>query len=243
MPSIPTAVRRRRTTCCPGWKVKERSTSAYVQGDLEGEAMGKTYRGNVGVRFVHTSQTGYGMQSLNGAAPTAVEGGTSYNEILPSLNLIFNRDPAQEQQVRFSAARAMSRAPLDEMRASRNLNVVTDSTQPTTGSAGNPELKADDGQPGGPGVPVVLQQRLAAVGRRVLQEGLALHRHHHRHHHRQRPSRDAHPVRSTATAATSAAWSSCTSRRSLRCRRRSTAWASPSNYAYTTSNIHEQTRR
>ncbi|MQA40186.1 TonB-dependent receptor [Rugamonas aquatica] len=124
-----------------GWKVTERSTSAFVQGDLDGAAFGKTYRGNVGVRLVHTTQTGYGMQSLNNAAPTAVEGGTSYNEILPSLNLIFNMDEAQERQVRFSVARAMSRAPLDEMRASRNLSVVSDSTQPTSGSAGNPELK------------------------------------------------------------------------------------------------------
>ncbi|MYM87730.1 TonB-dependent receptor [Rugamonas sp. FT82W] len=124
-----------------GWKVKERSTSAFVQGDLDGEAFGKTYRGNVGVRLVHTTQTGYGMQSLGGATPTAVEGGTSYNEILPSMNLIFNMDEAQERQVRFSVARAMSRAPLDEMRASRNLNGVEGSTQPVTGSAGNPELK------------------------------------------------------------------------------------------------------
>ncbi|MBP1208214.1 TonB-dependent receptor [Duganella sp. 1411] len=124
-----------------GWKVKERSTSAFIQGDLDGEAFGKTYRGNVGVRVVHTKQTGYGMQSLNGAAPTDVEGGTSYTEILPSLNTIFNLDEKQEHQIRFSLARAMSRAPMDEMRASRNLNVVADSTQPITGSAGNPELK------------------------------------------------------------------------------------------------------
>jgi len=124
-----------------GWKVKERSTSAFIQGDLEGEAFGKTYRGNAGVRLVHTRQTGYGMQSLDGAAPTPVEGGASYTEVLPSMNLIFNMDEAQERQVRFSAARAMSRAPLDEMRASRNLGVPTDSTQPITGSAGNPTLK------------------------------------------------------------------------------------------------------
>ena len=124
-----------------GWKVKERSTSAFIQGDLEGEAFGKTYRGNAGVRLVHTRQTGYGMQSLDCAAPTPVEGGASYTEVLPSMNLIFNMDEAQERQVRFSAARAMSRAPLDEMRASRNLGVPTDSTQPITGSAGNPTLK------------------------------------------------------------------------------------------------------
>jgi TonB-dependent receptor len=124
-----------------GWKVKERSTSAYVQGDLDGEALGKTYRGNVGVRLVHTKQTGYGNQALDGGTPTAVEGGASYTEILPSLNLIFNMDEAQERQVRFSVARAMSRAPLDEMRASRNLSNVTQTSQPITGSAGNPELK------------------------------------------------------------------------------------------------------
>ncbi|NVM75275.1 TonB-dependent receptor [Duganella sp. SG902] len=125
-----------------GWKVKERSTSAFVQGELDGEALGKTYRGNVGVRLVHTKQTGYGMQSVNGAAPTPTEGGTSYTEILPSLNLVFNLDQAQERQLRFSVARAMSRAPLDEMRASRNLSLsTTDTSQPVTGSAGNPELK------------------------------------------------------------------------------------------------------
>lgn len=124
-----------------GWKVKERSTSAFIQGDLDGEALGKTYRGNVGVRVVHTRQTGYGMQSLDGALPTGVEGGTSYTEVLPSLNLIFNLDQAQERQIRFSVARAMSRAPLDEMRGSRNLSNVSNTSQPLTGGAGNPELK------------------------------------------------------------------------------------------------------
>lgn len=125
-----------------GWKVKERSTSAFVQGDLDGEAFGKTYRGNVGLRLVHTKQTGYGAESINGASATPTEGGTSYTEVLPSLNLIFNMDEAQERQVRFSVARAMSRAPLDEMRGSRNLSLSTsDTSQPITGSAGNPELK------------------------------------------------------------------------------------------------------
>ncbi|RZT08862.1 TonB-dependent receptor [Duganella sp. CF402] len=125
-----------------GWKVKERSTSAFVQGDLDGEAFGKTYRGNVGVRLVHTKQTGYGAESINGAAATPTEAGTSYTEVLPSLNLVFNLDEAQERQVRFSVARAMSRAPLDEMRASRNLSLsTTDTSQPITGSAGNPDLK------------------------------------------------------------------------------------------------------
>ncbi len=122
-----------------GWKVKERSTSAFVQGDLDGEAFGKTYRGNVGVRIVHTKTDSYGMESIGGADATPVEGGTSYTEVLPSLNLIFNLDQAQEHQIRFSAARAMSRPPLDELRASRILSTVT-TGRPQTGTAGNPDL-------------------------------------------------------------------------------------------------------
>ncbi|WP_377702663.1 TonB-dependent receptor [Pseudoduganella sp. UC29_71] len=120
-----------------GWKVTERSTSLYGQAELEGE----NYRGNVGLRVVRTRQTGEGMQSLNGAAPTAVSESSSYTEFLPSLNLVFNLDEKQERQVRFSLARAMSRAPLDEMRGSRNLNVDSNPAQPLTGSAGNPGLK------------------------------------------------------------------------------------------------------
>jgi TonB-dependent receptor len=122
-----------------GWKVKERSTSAFIQGDLDGEAFGKTYRGNVGVRVVHTKTDSYGMESIGGADATPVEGGTSYTEVLPSLNLIFNLDEAQEHQIRFSAARAMSRPPLDELRASRILSTVT-TGRPQTGTAGNPDL-------------------------------------------------------------------------------------------------------
>jgi iron complex outermembrane receptor protein len=123
-----------------GWKVKERSTSAYVQGDLDGEAFGKTYRGNVGVRLVHTKTDSYGMESIANGTPTPVEGGTSYTEVLPSLNLIFNLDEAQEHQLRFSVARAMSRPPLDELRASRSLSLAN-TGQPQTGTAGNPDLK------------------------------------------------------------------------------------------------------
>lgn len=124
-----------------GWKVTERSSSAFAQADLDGDVAGLPYRGNLGLRLVHTRQTGAGMQSLNGAAPTATQGGTSYTEVLPSLNLIFGLDADQERQIRVGLARAMTRAPLDEMRGSRNLNIDTNPAMPITGSAGNPGLK------------------------------------------------------------------------------------------------------
>jgi len=124
-----------------GWKVKERSSSIFAQADLDGDFLGQPYRGNLGLRVVHTSQTGAGMQSLNGAAPTATEAGASYTELLPSLNLIFGLDANQERQIRLGLARAMTRAPLDEMRGSRNLNIDTNPAMPISGSAGNPGLK------------------------------------------------------------------------------------------------------
>ncbi|MVW60065.1 TonB-dependent receptor [Massilia sp. NEAU-DD11] len=125
-----------------GWRVKERTSALYAQADLDGEMFGLKYRGNAGVRVLHTSQTGEGMESVNGAAPTAMSGGASYTKALPSMNLIFGLDEEQKHQVRFSLARAMSRAPMDEMRASRQISMDTTpgSQQPLTGSAGNPGL-------------------------------------------------------------------------------------------------------
>lgn len=130
------------TDLLAGWRVKERTSALYAQADLDGDLFGKSMRGNAGVRVVHTSQTGSGMGQVNGGTPTERSEGTSYTRVLPSVNLIFNLDQAQKQQLRFSVARAMSRAPLDEMRASRQIAVDTTagSQQPLSGSAGNPGL-------------------------------------------------------------------------------------------------------
>ena len=126
-----------------GWDVKERSDSVYSQADLDGTMFNTAYRGNIGMRLVHTTHTSTGMQSINGAAATPVSVDGSDSEFLPSLNLIYMLDQKQEQQLRFSLGRAMSRAPLDELRASQNLSVSSTqgTAQPVTGSAGNPGLK------------------------------------------------------------------------------------------------------
>jgi iron complex outermembrane recepter protein len=124
------------------WKVKEITSALYGQLDLDGRLFGKNLRGNVGVRVVHTSQTGDGMEQLNGGTPTPVSGNTAYTRVLPSSNFILSLDDDGKQQLRLSLARAMARAPMDEMRASRQLSVDTTpgSQQPLTGSAGNPTL-------------------------------------------------------------------------------------------------------
>ncbi|HSW04393.1 TonB-dependent receptor [Aquabacterium sp.] len=124
-----------------GWQVTERSSSLFVQADLDGTLFGLPYRGNAGLRVVHNRQTGAGMQMVNGAAPSPFSAGTSYTEALPSLNIVLGLDDKQEKQLRFGLSRAMSRAPLDEMRGSRNISIDTNPQAPITGSAGNPTLK------------------------------------------------------------------------------------------------------
>jgi TonB-dependent receptor len=124
------------------WRAKESSTAAYVQADLSGTVFGGlSYRGNVGARLVHTSQTGYGYEQVNGGAPALVSDGTSYTRFLPSLNLILNLDEAEAHQLRFGLARAMSRAPLDVMNDAHVVTVDPNGVNPTTVSGGNPRLK------------------------------------------------------------------------------------------------------
>jgi TonB-dependent receptor len=113
----------------------------YGQLDLAGALGGMNYRGNVGLRATHTSQTGYGNQQLNGGAPTPVSDGTSYTRFLPSANLILSLDSEDVNQLRFGASRAMSRAPLDVMNDAHVVNVDVNGVNPTTVSGGNPRLK------------------------------------------------------------------------------------------------------
>src|SRR5262249_30697989 len=124
------------------WKAREKSEAFFAQADLQGNAFaGLTYRGNAGLRVVHTTQTGYGNEQLNGGAPTPVTDGTSYTRFLPSLNLILNLDAEDANQLRFGLARAMSRAPLDVMNDAHVVTVDPNGVNPTTVPGGNPRLK------------------------------------------------------------------------------------------------------
>ncbi|RZL37492.1 MAG: TonB-dependent receptor [Rubrivivax sp.] len=124
------------------WRAAEKNTAAFVQADLNGSTFGDlNYRGNLGLRAVHSSQTGYGMEQLNGGAPTGVSSGTSYTRFLPSLNLILSLDADDVNQLRFGVSRAMARAPLDVMNAAHTVSVDPNGVNPTTVSGGNPLLK------------------------------------------------------------------------------------------------------
>ena len=123
------------------WRAKESSSAAFAQADLGGSVFGDmSYRGNAGLRVVHTSQTGYGMEQLNGGTPAPVSAGTSYTRVLPSLNLILSLDADDVNQLRFGVSRAMARAPLDVMNAAHSVYIDPKGINPTTVSGGNPQL-------------------------------------------------------------------------------------------------------
>ena len=123
------------------WRAKENNTSAFVQFDLSGDAFGKGYRGDFGLRVAHTDQTGYGYQQLDAATPTPVSDGTTYTRYLPSLNLVMGLDEAEQHQLRLGISRAMSRAPLDVLNDAHVVTTPQNEGDLTTVTGGNPRLK------------------------------------------------------------------------------------------------------
>ncbi|MFT3790995.1 MAG: TonB-dependent receptor [Rudaea sp.] len=109
------------------WSVDEKVTTYYAQVNFD-TALGNTrLDGNFGLQAVHTDQSSDGFAATtntNGLTlATPVSGGASYWNVLPSLNLIWH--PTETQQIRFAAARALSRSRMDRMNASEGYTFDT----------------------------------------------------------------------------------------------------------------------
>ncbi|MBV8471425.1 MAG: TonB-dependent receptor [Burkholderiaceae bacterium] len=139
-----------QTVLSRNWTVDEKVATAYIIGDLAGKLGNVPYHGNLGVQLVHTSQEASGNQvDLANCTGITVEtcpykvrtDGTSYGNVLPSLNLTF--ELGNQQLLRLGAGKQLARANLDDMKASLDFAVQNaTSLQPAlTGFAGNPKLK------------------------------------------------------------------------------------------------------
>ena len=136
------------------WSVKEESLAGYLKGEFDAGGV----RGDVGLRIVHTEveSTGYVIQgSRDGAAAqmtpnasllatafgcqpdtcgaTLVTLDNSYTEVLPNLNLSY--DLADDLQLRFAAARVISRPDPQALGVRENFFENT-----RAGTRGNPAL-------------------------------------------------------------------------------------------------------
>ena len=121
------------------WDVYEKLTTLYLKGDLNHPlSPDVTLRGNIGLQVIHTDQSSTSF-SYNEATQSSlpIEGGKTYNDFLPAMNLVFEL-PAQ-QLVRFSAAREMARPRMDQMTVGQDFNVDTTTGVPSN-TAGNPQL-------------------------------------------------------------------------------------------------------
>lgn len=112
--------------------VEEEVTAAYVQLNIDSEFMGLPISGNIGVRYVDSTQSSTGLINVgagNGDVIYDDIGGTkdefrrekvseSYSDLLPSLNL--NIQLSENDQLRFAYAKVMSRPDMPSMANSGN---------------------------------------------------------------------------------------------------------------------------
>ncbi len=127
------------------WTVNERVTTAFVRGDIDRQLFGLPVRGNVGVQLVHTQQNSTAFNVDRASCANDVcsragdnSAGTSYSDVLPSLNLV--ADLGKDQVLRFGLSRVMARPTMNDMRASLGFGVDT-GLGILKGDAGNPNLK------------------------------------------------------------------------------------------------------
>lgn len=130
------------------WGVKEKVTTAYAKGDIDGKIAGLVVRGNVGLQLQGTQQSTSGFKvdqaSCNDAAHrcsfSPVSAGHNFTDVLPNLNL--STDLGGDNVLRVGAGRVLARPNMEDMTAGVDFGLKTDvSSSYLNGTAGNPSLE------------------------------------------------------------------------------------------------------
>lgn len=128
------------------YSITERVPVGYLKFNLDTSLGNVPVTGNVGVQVVHTNQSSRALQTdNNGNATGTLNGGTSYTDWLPSLNLVFHL--TDRQDIRFGFAKTLARGRIDDEKVSSSAYVSKITQGPATGqvlwsgSGGNPKLK------------------------------------------------------------------------------------------------------
>jgi iron complex outermembrane receptor protein len=121
--------------------VEEKVPLGYVKLDIDTNVAGVKLRGNVGVQFVHTTQstTAQITDPDTGQPNGSVDASFSYNEVLPSLNLV--GDFGNGYILRLGASKSMMRGRIDDEKAASSASVAATGPAIWSGSGGNPKLK------------------------------------------------------------------------------------------------------
>jgi iron complex outermembrane receptor protein len=136
------------------WNVREQVTTAYGKLDIDSEVAHIPLRGNLGLQYVFTDQRSSGYRADIGGGATTVNpastlssAGTTYSNVLPSLNLV--ADLGNDNLLRFGAGIQIARNTLTDLRNSFTLSYDQTAVNPTvpsghgalSGSGGNPDLR------------------------------------------------------------------------------------------------------
>jgi TonB-dependent receptor len=127
------------------YTVEEKVPLAYAKFNIETTLWGIPLRGNAGVQFVHTNQSSSALQTDGNTLVGQIQDGASYNNVLPSLNLV--AQIGDRQYLRFGLAKTMSRGRIDDEKVATSAGVSAITQGPATGqvlwsgSGGNPHLK------------------------------------------------------------------------------------------------------
>jgi TonB-dependent receptor len=114
--------------------VTEKDRGAWLMGEFGFDVGAIPVSGNLGVRYVRTSQSSHGIAVINGVN-TPVEARREYDDTLPALNLVAALTP--DFLLRFGAAKVMARPGLGSLTPGVTVSV---SGGARTVKGGNPNL-------------------------------------------------------------------------------------------------------
>lgn len=124
------------------YEVEEKVFTTFVKASFDGKLWAMPVRGNFGLQVVRTEQSSHGFVRFGNVTPTnpALETtrGTSYTDVLPSGNMVFELGNAQ--YLRLAAGLTMARGRMDDMRAGASTS-ISPTTRLWSGSGGNPQLE------------------------------------------------------------------------------------------------------
>ncbi|GAC31929.1 TonB-dependent receptor [Paraglaciecola polaris] len=146
------AVRLDNTRLGDTYEVNEDLLTVYAKLDIDTEIGDVYVKGNIGLQMVNADQSATGFSGVSGpdgfTVSQPVDGGTSYTDVLPSLNLSF--EIAENQFIRTALSKVISRPRMDDMKPNNQVSFAFNDSNilstdplnsPWSGSAGDPELK------------------------------------------------------------------------------------------------------